>query len=147
MRNLFFIAVIFAFLAGCTTIDTQRKTVQSYSLNAMEVASVGGTMLVDQDGEIKVHKRWVGLMNAPGGWLETPIYTPDFYRKELIYSGKNSGGINISYREFRGGLAAPAFYQNLQYDLEYSNIISFQNFTLKVHSATNQKIKFEVLSD
>jgi hypothetical protein len=71
----------------------------------------------------------------------------DFVRKELIYSGKSGNVIDVSYKEFRGNMAAPAFYQNLKYDMSESRIIRFQNFTIEIVSANNQKITYKVVSD
>ena len=68
-------------------------------------------------------KTWVGLLNSPDGWKIEKRYSEDFYRKELIYSGRSGNTIEISYREFRGGLAAQAFYQNIKYDLSESRLL------------------------
>jgi len=55
--------------------------------------------------------------------------------------------IEISYREFRGGLAAPAFFQSVKYDLSASSTIVFQNFQIEVTSATNQRFDGTLLRD
>lgn len=44
-------------------------------------------------------------------------------------------------------LAAGNFYQELQYDLSESNRITFRDFVFEVLEATNEKIRFKVLSD
>lgn len=86
-------------------------------------------------------------MNAPDGWRVSKVYSQDRIRKELIYSGRSRNTIEVSYREFRGGLAAPAFFQNLKYDLDQSNILRFQQFTIEVVSATNESIAYKVIGD
>lgn len=67
--------------------------------------------------------------------------------RELIYSGKSGTTVEVAYREFRGGYAAPAFSQNLKYDLQGSAVISFQEFRIKVLEATNNAITYQVVSD
>jgi len=104
-------------------------------------------MLIDQIGSVTKKKEWVGIAFSKDGWKYTEEYSGDFLRKELIYSGKSGSVIEIAYREFRGGLAAPAFYQNVKYDLAESKSISFQKYKMEVLDATNQTISYKVLSD
>ena len=68
-------------------------------------------------------------------------------RRELIYSGVSGNTIEISYREYRGGYAAPAFYQSVKYDLSESRTVRFQNFQIEILSATNQGISWRLLRD
>jgi len=96
---------------------------------------------------VETVKTWVGLLYSPNGWKIEQRYSADFVRKELIYSGKSGNTIEISYREFRGGLAAPAFYQNLKYDLLESKKITFQNFQIEIINAGNQSITYRILKD
>jgi hypothetical protein len=103
--------------------------------------------LVHQDGQIETVKKWVGLAVAPGGWVTERRASADYLRKELIYSGVVGNTIEISYREFRGGMAAPAFFQNARYDLTESRTIRFQNFQIEVASASNQGFVGKLLSD
>ncbi len=92
-------------------------------------------------------RKWVGLLNSSDGWQEETRTSSDYVRKELIYGGVSGTVIEVSYREFRGGLAAPAFFQNVKYDLSTSSTIVFQNFQIAVISATNQKIEATLLHD
>jgi hypothetical protein len=70
-------------------------------------------------------------------------------RKDLLYSGKSGSTIRISYREFTfyNGytIARPDFFKELTYDLSESDIITFEDMRIKVLSATNNEIVFEVL--
>ena len=68
-------------------------------------------------------------------------------RVGVIYGGRSGRTIEVSYREFRGGLAAPAFSQNLKYDLATSKVIRFQKFQIDVQKADNQSITYMILSD
>ena len=139
--------LIVASISGCASTVLESKTLQSYTIGNPVTASIGIAFLVDQNGSVKTVKSWVGLLYSPNGWKVEKIYSEDFIRKELIYSGKSGNTIEISYREFRGGLAAPAFYQNLKYDLSESRLITFQNFQIEIINADNQSITYKVIRD
>jgi hypothetical protein len=55
--------------------------------------------------------------------------------------------LEVGYREFRGGMAAPAFFQSLKYDLSESKVIQFQRFRIEVLQVDNQKITYKILGD
>ena len=71
----------------------------------------------------------------------------DFVKQELLYSGKTGNIIEFAYREFRGGYAAPAFYQGVKYDLSESKVVTFQNYKIEVYTATNSEFTGKLLSD
>ncbi|MBI3245016.1 MAG: hypothetical protein HYZ50_00740 [Deltaproteobacteria bacterium] len=116
-------------------------------MNETKSSTVGNPFLTDQKGTLKQVKYWVGLLNSPDGWKIDEVYSPDYVRKELIYSGISGKTIEVSYREYRGGLAAPAFFQNLKYDLSTSKVVRFQNFSIEVIGADNNSIIYKILSD
>lgn len=66
------------------------------------------------------------------------------YRKEIVYSGVTGKSISLLYREFSGDLARPAFSQNLTYDLSAGDEIGYKGARLRIASATNTAITFEV---
>jgi len=134
-------------LSGCATSSLERKDFESYTVGQTLSASVGGTFLTAQAGSVERVKTWVGIMNAPGGWRIENRYSEDWVRRELIYSGVSGNTIEISYREYRGGYAAPAFYQSVKYDLSESRTVKFQNFQIEILSATNQGISCRLLRD
>jgi len=146
IQAIYFILTV-AFIAGCASTVLERKTFKSYSVGTQATASIGIPFLVDQDGTVEKVKTWVGILNSPNGWKIEKRYSEDFVRKELIYSGRSGNTIEISYREFRGGLAAPAFYQNVKYDLSESRLVTFQNFRIEIIDADNQSITYRVISD
>lgn len=142
------LAVFVAILVmGCASTTLERKNLQSYSVGSIATARTGDTFLVDQNGSVETVKSWVGILNSPNGWKIEERYSRDFVRKELLYSGKSGSTIEVSYREFRGGFAAPAFFQNLKYDLAESNVIQFQKFRIEIINADNQKITYKILND
>lgn len=66
---------------------------------------------------------------------------------EILYTGKNSAGINLTYREFSPeGLARVAFFQNLTYETDAKSI-AFKKFKIAIESATSSEIVFTVLED
>jgi hypothetical protein len=134
-------------LCGCATTTLEHRDFKSYAVGQNLSASVGGTFLTSQSGSVEKVKTWVGLLNAPGGWKIEDRYSQDYLRKELIYSGVSGNTIEISYREYRGGLAAPAFFQSVKYDLTTSRTVTFQNFQIQVLSADNQGISCRLLRD
>ena len=134
-------------LAACASTVIESKEIRSYQLGVVATHPVGQPFLVDQSGSVETTRRWVGIFNSPDGWAEVTTYSMDFVRRELIYSGISGSTIKIAYREFRGGLAAPAFYQDLRYDLSSSDVIRFQNFQIKVHAANNDSITVEIVGD
>ncbi len=140
------IAAMFA-LFGCATTTLEKKTFKSYSVGREAIATIGEAFLIDQNGSVEKVKTWVGVLNSPDGWKVEDRYSQDFVRKELLYSGKSGATIEVSYREFRGGFAAPAFFQNIKYDLTESKIVRFQRFSIEIVQADNQTIKYKILSD
>ncbi len=141
------VAVCGIILSGCASQVVQSQYYKSYSVGVERTATIGDSFLVDQSGSIEIVRRWVGVLNSPDGWKETKVYSQDFVRRELIYGGRSGATIDVSYREFRGGYAAPAFYQAMKYDLSSSSQIRFQNFKIDVRQADNEKIVYRVLSD
>lgn len=69
------------------------------------------------------------------------------FSAELIYGGVSNNIISLSYREFYKDLARPAFYQEMKYDLNTSNIITFKTIKMKILEANNSRIAFQVLED
>lgn len=73
--------------------------------------------------------------------------TQDSFQQSLIYSGKLGNKINIGYREFSNNIARPAFNNNVEYDLSESKVIGYKGAKLEIIEATNQYIKFKMLSN
>lgn len=107
---------------------------------------------VDQAGQaygdaacaLGITRRWEP---RPENFLEMKaVYKEGSARKELLYGGRSGDTIRVAYREFRGNLAAQAFYQELVYDLSESNTIRFRGMAIDVREATNSHIRFVVRS-
>ncbi len=85
--------------------------------------------------------------NADFNRIKKPSISKDSFQQTLIYSGKIKEKINISYREFSNNLARPAFNNEVEYDLSESKIIGYKGAKIEVIEATNQYIKYRVLSN
>lgn len=76
-----------------------------------------------------------------------PLLNTDSFQQTLIYSGKVGDKINISYREFSGNMARPAFNNNVEYDLSESMLIGYKGAKIEVIEANNQYIKYKVIQN
>ena len=66
---------------------------------------------------------------------------------ELLYTGVNAAGLNLTYREFSPeGMARVAFFQNLSYSAD-SNLITFKKYKIAVERANSREIVFKILED
>ena len=97
------------------------------------------------------------------GWTYSPIpasvrlvsetvdvqtdYTKSFKNYELVYGGRSKDSFQLLYREYtKDDLARPAFSQSLMYDSSQGSI-RFRNLQIEVYEASNQKIRFSVISE
>ena len=71
----------------------------------------------------------------------------DSFIQEFIYNGRVDNSIKFIYREFTESLARPSFQQEIQYDLDQSNIIGFKEMKIKIIQATNQQIEYRILKN
>lgn len=78
---------------------------------------------------------------------EKAIVSPDSFQQTLLYSGRVGDKISISYREFSGSVARPAFSNDVEYDLSESSEIAYKGARLEIVEATNTTITFRVLSN
>lgn len=149
IRRHFAVLLCCMTLASCATAPPpiRNETYKSYVLNQAGTSTVGSPFFVNQDGRIETQREWVGLLFAPGGWKYSDKYSEDFVRQELLYGGRSGDTIEVSYREFRRGLAAQAFTQALKYDLKQSKYIQFQRFQIEILDANNQTITSRVVRD
>jgi hypothetical protein len=147
MRGALLAVVASLVLCGCASQVVSTAPKKSYSVGQKLSAPVGGTLLRIETGRVEVVRRWVGVMNSPDGWVTETRASNDFVKGELVYGGISGRTIEIAYREYRGNLAAPAFFQNLKYDLAASPYIVFQNFRIEVLDASNSAITGVLVSD
>jgi len=85
--------------------------------------------------------------DAPFERTKQPVATPNSFQQTLIYSGKVGNKLKIGYREFSGNLARPAFNNDVEYDLNESNLIGYKGARIEIIEATNEHIKYKVLKN
>jgi len=80
--------------------------------------------------------------------------TQQSFKYEVLYQGRTSDKINISFREFVGDklgnlLIRSDFTQNIEYKLDKNGeaLIGFKGLRIKVLKATNFDIEYKVLKD
>lgn len=71
---------------------------------------------------------------------------PDNIQKTLLYSGKSDSIIYLSYREFVGDVARPAFTQDLTFDINSDSVVGARGALLKILNVSNTSITYEVIS-
>ena len=74
-------------------------------------------------------------------FTEVNLNSPTFIQ-EFIYNGRVDNALKFVYREFSGDYIKPAFTQEIQYDLNTSDIIGFKSLRIKIIEATNTEIKY-----
>jgi hypothetical protein len=130
----FAVLSLLAWLIGCA--PARPFIDRDFVLNEPKEASVGSRML---------------LIEA--GWMNAAIDTDQKNRgilQELTYGGKSATTIKLLYREYvrenRVVLNRPAYTQELQYDLNESNTITFRELRIQILRADNNSIAFKVIA-
>lgn len=120
----------------------------------LSVALVKGLRVaVQADGVAQGPRSAIG--SAIGVWPDEPLFRPatrtaprgDSFRAQLLYSGLDGSTVRAAYREFVGDFARPAFSQELQYDLAADSTIAYRSVQIRVISATNSTIRYQVVDD
>tara|TARA_B100000886_G_scaffold336501_1_gene295420 strand:- start:1318 stop:2061 length:744 start_codon:yes stop_codon:yes gene_type:complete len=79
-------------------------------------------------------------------FTEVNLSSPTFVQ-EFIYNGRVDSALKFVYREFSGDYLKPAFTQEVQYDLDQSDILGFKNLRIKVIAASNTEIRYVLESN
>lgn len=84
---------------------------------------------------------------APFERTERNVLGANSFQQSLIYSGRVGSKLKIGYREFSNNVARPAFNNEVEYDMSQSNIIAYKGAKLEVLDATNEFIKYRLISN
>jgi hypothetical protein len=106
----------------------------------------------------KINRGWClidGTVPLQGSWTKEQLFIKsknpsrgdNSFRSQIIYSGITGNTVKAVYREFSNDYARPAFTQELQYNLDESNVISYKSIKIKIIKATNSEIEFSVVDD
>ncbi len=120
MRNVWLLTIGCLLLAGCGTM----RSVQSFQINNPIEVSVGSEMI---------------------RWGTRDDFFGTSFLKVLVYGGIAQSVVNVTYKEFSGNLARPAFTQDLKYDISKSRLIKYQTIEMRIDSADQRIIRFVVL--
>jgi len=85
--------------------------------------------------------------DRPFDRTERVVAGTNSFQQTLLYSGRVGDKINISYREFSGSVARPAFSNDVEYDLGASDEIAYRGARIQIIEATNSSITYRVLSN
>lgn len=86
-----------------------------------------------------------GLIIEPAKYVENNC--ENCVKQEFIYNGKSNNTLKFIYREFIKDMARPAFTQELQYDLNESNVIGFKGMRIEIINSTNTILEYKVLQN
>ena len=85
------------------------------------------------------------------------IKKPEGTLKELIYKGVIDDKLYCMYREYElanispngdvGAIAKPVYFFEITYDLKQSRMINFQDFSIRIDSAGQERLRFTILSE
>jgi hypothetical protein len=121
MRRLIVFCLVFAGCGGSTAYF------KDYDIGVEKQATVGSVMVtVSNQEKIATHTNKI--------------------LQQLIYGGTTGRVARITYREFGEDLTRPTFFQDLQYDLNESDIVVYQDISLQVIEASPKQIRFKVLT-
>jgi hypothetical protein len=74
--------------------------------------------------------------------------TADTFKAVVIYVGSSGSSLLLSYREFSGGLARPAFTEELSIPLDktYPQELRFKGLTIRVDKLNGTGLQYELLA-
>jgi hypothetical protein len=111
------------------------------------LAGCGGSTAYFKDYDIGVEKQaTVGSVMVTVSNQEKIATHTNKILQQLIYGGTTGRVARITYREFGEDLTRPTFFQDLQYDLNESDIVVYQDISLQVIEASPKQIRFKVLT-
>lgn len=121
MRKLLALCLLLSACSGST------KFYKDYDLGVEKQVTVGSVM-VTASSEAKIAEKTTKIT------------------EQLTYGGIANRIVRIGYREYGDDLSKPVAFQELQYDLNESEVITFRDLTIQVVEASNKQIRFKVLT-
>ena len=71
--------------------------------------------------------------------------SPNTFQQSIEYAGKTGSKLNFTYSEFKQGFARDSFTRSFEIDLDEGDVAAFKGAIIKIHSATNVSIVYEVM--
>jgi len=78
-----------------------------------------------------------------------PLDAPDNLRQMILYQGATSDTLRLSYREFRGDLARPAFTEELAVPItrEFPQDIVVKNIRFRLFGLDGTGLTYEIVQE
>jgi hypothetical protein len=125
-----------AWVFGCSY---QPYILRDYEVGKSKEVTVGSVMMAWGEGRERLSS------TGTSSTIELDV------RRELLYSGIAQNVVHIGYREYREWnstlVAAPAFYENLMYDISGSREIAFRDIKIEIEDANTQRVRFRVTQE
>jgi hypothetical protein len=132
-----------------TLLVYKNETDSSYLININYDGTVANGWVQRSDYAGNVHY----TVPTQGIWTKEKLFNSsgktivsDIFSAEIIYSGLIGRTLKAVYREYSHDIARPAFYQELQYNLEESKVIAFKTISIEVINATNTSLEYRISS-
>lgn len=77
--------------------------------------------------------------------IDIVVPTERSIERRILYSGRTGDRLLLSYREFREGLARPAFTQDVVFDLSKGREIGFRGARFEIINASNTSVRYRLL--
>lgn len=75
-------------------------------------------------------------------------YSENAYKAEIIYTGRDDDNLKLEYKKYISYFSTPSSQESLSYTINKDKVlVMFKNYKIKVVEATNQYVKYIVLSD
>lgn len=132
----------FYFPAGTVDSGTIDKAVLADPWNAVMVKAKNKDLCV-----ITVFSVAICESNMPYEKTMLNVANDNSFQQTLLYNGRVGNKINIGYREASNNMARPAFNNDVEYDLSESKVIGYKGARIEIMDATNQSIKYKVISN
>lgn len=136
------LTLLLFWLNGCATKLLPLKT-QNYELHVLKEATRGEPMVEFINQDLVRGDTWLGRGVTQDGWNEEI----KIYKEELIYRGRIGDSVVISYRESGHSSSEESYHKDITHDLNISKEVSFKYYRLRILSADNSSVKFQVLED
>lgn len=135
--------ILIMLVVSCAPIGWNTPLIKmSFEIGKEKKVNVGNSMILVENCNDIHEERWAGLVG--GGYIKRDYRECDA-KQELIYNGISKNTVRVTYREYYRDMARPAFFQDLNYDLDQSNVVQFRSTKIQIIEANNLFIKFIVL--
>jgi uncharacterized protein YceK len=135
MKMILVLLTMVILLSGCATPISIHCNITPEPYVERE-ASVG-SIVVSKEA-IASRKEWHGLAGGGMRWDSETV------RMELIFSGVSGSTLRLTYREYVNDLARPAFFQELTYERDTTEI-QFRNTRIRIIEIKGSTLRYVLI--